>query len=484
MKKHILIAAAIIAACIGTSTGQGLAYGRGCTAQDTTLRSIWTPRKHQSVFTESGRTFTVELEADQGLPATGWHAHVENDLNRWPCEVVAAARGSIDRGTRPGWLLTLRAAADVPPELFTLEVQGPLGGRVSTPRSVHVVPDLEADFYILHQSDQHLTLDAAAEPGGRASTRWGHGSKEALQWVAPVVNLINPRLVFETGDNMHLYNMKDDWCGMDEAKNRVDRFFDGLSSFAVPTVLTTGNHDIGWSDYVDIAAWRAFYNDYVGQRAFSFRMGSMYVLSSEWTTDEYLPWARADYARSWRDTGIHYRMQITHFYDGLDGWTTAVPSGVAPPDLVLVGHNHRTRILQAHPYPVLSVGSAQDHQRASYIDFKRTATGWTSAQPAAHADSVNVFRLLGPHGAPTVSAAYLHPNDGRAESNEVTVTNALPMDFYDGRIRFLMAKGDYAVSGGQVLSQYDTVDGRRTAVLVKVDLRGQATTHVRIYPNR
>jgi len=76
-------------------------------------------------------------------------------------------------------------------------------------------------------------------------------------------------------------------------------------------------------------------------------------------------------------------------------------------------------------------------------------------------------------------------NDGSAFGNEATITNRVPLNFYDGRVKFLMAKGNYSVTGGQVLAQYDFQDGARTAVIVRVDIPAaleapQAVAHVKI----
>lgn len=460
-------------------TSIGISHASMLESSATPVLDIWTPRKHNPVFTEPAKKFAVEIRADGKLPAVGWQAIVKNDLNEWACEVEAAVYGLIDHDSRPGWRLAIHLPADVPPELLELGIVTPTGVEASAPRSVQIVPDLEQDFYILHQSDQHLSNDEAVEPGGKSSTQWGQGSKQALEWSAPVINLINPRLVFETGDNMHLYNVADDWCGIEEARKRVDRFFQGVAKFTVPTVLTSGNHDMGWSDYVDIREWRKFYTKYVGQRAFSFRMGSMYILSSEWTSNEFLDWARADYESSWEDPGIQYRLLISHFYDGLEGWT-AIATKEKPCDLLLVGHNHRTRVLQTTPYTVLSVGTAQDYQRAAFFDFRRTSEGWRCKQSAIHANEINVHRLLGDYGKPTVSADYQFPNDGSAVSNKVAINNTLPHDFYDGRVRFLMKKGRYTVKGGDILAQYDDSAGNQTAVLIKVNIRRSSETTVSI----
>ena len=441
--------------------------------------TIWTPRQHNPVFAEPGKQFTIEIAADETLGETGWTAQVENDLKRWPCQVISAKRAPIDLQSRRGWVLTMQLTKDVSPELMKLTVRHRSGLTLSSERSVHIVPDMEQDFYILHQSDQHLTGDSAKVARGTLGPRWEGGSKQAIQWTAPIVNLINPRLVFQTGDNMQLYANEKDWCGMEEAKIRVDRFLTAFSDFTVPTVHTTGNHDLGWNNYVEIGPWRKWYTQHVGQRAFSFRMGSMYVLSSEWTSNEYFPWAKQDYAASWQDTTVRYRMLISHFYNGLDAWTT-VATKEQPCDLLLVGHIHRTRVVQSDPYKVLSVGSAQDYQRAAFFNFQRTATGWVCEEATQHADGVNVHRLLGDFGAPTITAQYAQSNDGKATKNQVDIANTLPHDFYDGRVRFLMKKGKYTVDGGDILAQYDTADGKQTAVLVKVNIRNQSTSTVKI----
>lgn len=442
-------------------------------------QGIRSPRKHQPAFVEPGQTIVAEVVADVSLDTLGWTAQVNNEFKTWVSPHVHARYTQIDHGTRPGWQLIIQVPNDVSPELMALTITTPAGEQLVSSRAVQVVPDMEQDFYIIHQSDQHLTDDAAVEPGGKASEKWGVGSKQALVWLAPVINLINPRMVLQTGDNMHLYNVADDWCGMDEAKVRVDRFFAGLDGFSVPTVLTTGNHDLGWGDYVAIQAWREYYTDHVGQRAFSFRMGSFYVLSSEWTANEFLNWARTDYTSSWQDPAVRYRLLISHFYDGLAGWTT-VATAEQPCDLLLVGHNHRSRVLQENPYRVLSVGTAQDRQRGAFFNFRNTPQGWACDQAGAHAEGVNVHRLLGDYGAPTVWAEYEHENTGLATANTVRITNRLPHDFYDGRVRFVMKSGQYTVTGGEILAQYDADQGNQTVVVVKVPIAQETETQVKI----
>src|SRR5690606_37790232 len=159
-----------------------------------------------------------------------------------------------------------------------------------------------------------------------------------------------------------------------------------------------------------------------------------YVLNSEWTLTEYLDWAKSDYAASWEDPTVEFRLLVSHFYDGLDGWTT-VATEKDPADLMLVGLNHRTRVLQEQPYRVLSVGTAQNYQRAAFYNFTYSKDGWSTTQAEYHANGVNVHRLIGDWGSPTVSATYDRQNDGTSNSNTVKISYSLPHDFYDGRVR-------------------------------------------------
>ncbi len=452
------------------------------TAQTTTTPAIdiWTPRAHNPAFTEPGGSFTVEVKGAATLAASGWKATLRNDIAAWPCVVKSASYGRIHHDTEDGWQVVVQTPATISPELMTLELTQGKATDVSL-RSIHVVPDFEKDFYILHQSDQHISGPLAVEPGGKSSKKWGEGSKQALEWMTPVVNLINPRFMIETGDNMHLYFEHNYWCGLDSAKIRVQRFLDGLAGLSVPFVMSTGNHDIGFSDYVDIKEWRAAYAIIMGQRAFSFRMGSFYVLCTEWTAPDYLPWAKANYAQAKADTAVKFHLLMSHYYDGPSGYTTVTPTGDST-DLILVGHNHRTKTLQTSPYYALSVGTAQDHQRTGFYNFHRTTAGWTSPEVKTHADGVNVHHLLGDNGVPKVSASYSSLNDGTASSNTITIKNELPNNFYDGRVRLLLKKGKYKVTGGTILSQYAYNKGKNTAVLVQVNIPASNSTTLSVKP--
>lgn len=472
MNKSILLNLYLLICC-------GL-FAQNVNEEQTT---ILTPRSHDPAFVEPGGTIVVELRDSLVALHSGWTSKLKNDLSEWKTEIKSVMPGKIHHGTENGLKIEVVIPENTPPELMELVIYHPSGVRYSSPRAVSVVPDFEEDFYIIHQSDEHMTIDKAVEPGGKSSKKWGNGSKEALQWLTPILNIINPRFVLHTGDNTQIYHEPDLWVGIEEAGNRMERFIDGISGYQVPTVFIPGNHDMGFPGYIENQEWRKIYHRTVGKSTFSFTMGSFYFLGSEWTNPGFLDWAKEDYLLNYNNPTIKYRLLASHYYDGLEANTTIAPAE-KPADLLLIGHNHRTRVLQENPYHVLSVGTAQDYQRAAFFYFERSPAGWTTAQPLSHAEGINVHRLVGDYGLPTVASEFSVDNNGTAESNYVNITNNLSLHFYNGRIRFLMEKGNYSVNGGEILSTYDYDEGSKTAVIVKVDIKGNCVTKLSIEKTR
>ncbi|MEX0686969.1 MAG: T9SS type A sorting domain-containing protein [Balneolales bacterium] len=441
---------------------------------------IWAPRQHNPEFVEPGGVFLVELKGASDLSVDGWSVSVNNDLKSWPAIVETAEWGLIHLETEEGWKLRVKIPEDISPELMELRINHISGLTATRKRSVSIVPDFETNFYILQQSDQHITNTNAVTAGGKASKEYGNGSMEAMQWITESVNLANPRFILNTGDNSHVYNSQNSWGGIEKASERVARFLEGLSGLTVPSVVTPGNHDTGWSEYISFDEWRARYKKEFGQTAFSFRMGSFYVVNSEWPLNEFYDWTLDDFNKAGANPEIKYRLIITHHFNGIDAGTT-ISRQENPADLLLQGHRHNTLVVRTEPYPVLSVHTAQDYQRAAFFDFNRSEDGWASPQIATHANEVNVHRMVGDWGDSKLWAEYKNDNNGTVNWNIVDIKNTLPHNFYDGRIRFLMANNDkYTVDGGQVISQYEYDDGQKLAILVKVNIPNNGITQVSV----
>jgi hypothetical protein len=73
------------------------------------------------------------------------------------------------------------------------------------------------------------------------------------------------------------------------------------------------------------------------------------------------------------------------------------------------------------------------------------------------------------------------PDSRNITTTSVTITNDLPQNFYDGRVRFVLAKGVYrSVKNGEILSEYDSADKSKTAVLVRVNIPAKDTITVSV----
>jgi len=73
------------------------------------------------------------------------------------------------------------------------------------------------------------------------------------------------------------------------------------------------------------------------------------------------------------------------------------------------------------------------------------------------------------------------PDSRNITTNSVTISNDLPQTFYDGRVRFVLARGVYrTVNNGDILSEYDSADKSKTAVLVRVRIPANGSITVSI----
>jgi hypothetical protein len=297
-----------------------------------------------------------------------------------------------------------------------------------------------------------------------------------------------------------------------------------------------------------------------GYRSFSVPMGSFLLFMHDYSCEHVKRWSLEQWRKCWADgaatedeaaapsaaassaspdRGFTYRLVGQHFHSETHSLEVDDFAGNGGyPDLVLVGHAAVTcKIVRTEPYTALITYRGQDSFKSAFFHFRRTADGWVTTEPECHGKGTNLFPLIysgddpfsvikdrdlsgedGPNavdrdsitedrsawGRPKVEVLYDVVNDGTASVNVARVVNRLPLRYFDGRIKFLMRKGDYRVSGGTVLAQYDYVvsgdgdgggdscDGghggeTRTAVLVKVDIqpgdpdrRIEATTTVTI----
>jgi hypothetical protein len=500
----------LLAALLALAAGSNAFSHRSRQNAPSNNAALWRPRFATPVIvaldSPADRTFTAEVKVSSS--ARDWSASIANDLKAWPCEVVSATFASIDNGSEPGWQIKIRVPADASPELFTLNVACNKCAA-SQPQAVSVISDFAADFYILHESDEQIVNQYHTDPSGQYYKMVG--TWEELKWMQQPVNLINPRFVLVTGDQIDFNGALDGWNNWDnwgytphgqkifsfqETSNlelRLSKLYlDSHQGYHVPYVETPGNHDVtppgkllsgSAIDWHPISV--RIYEQLFGQRTYSFRMDDFYVLMHDWSDAALKGWAAKDYEAALNDPAIKFRLIGQHYHAKWDGAPTGnYPFTPTNCDLMLIGHDHRTLTVRTSPYYIYMDGATFFWGRAGFFNFRRNSDGWTCDQTQGPRDvKKDVWGLFTDHGAIDNVRAD-QPDTRYITNNFVTITNDLPEEFYDGRVRFVLPKGKYEEAvNGTILARYDCLNNTKTAVLVKVDIPANGSITVSIPSN-
>jgi hypothetical protein len=489
----------------------GAALACGAPAAPTNNAAMWRPRfvtpSMVALDSAEDRQFTAEIRASSA--AKNWSATLANDLKAWPCEIVSAKYTKINRGTESGWQVVIRVPTGTSPELFSLLVScSELVCRQDM--AVSVSPAFKTDFYILQMADEQIVQEFHNQPSGQWYTTVG--TAEEFNWEKEPINLIHPRFVMATGDNIDFngcldqYNNWGNWGKLyganfnfqpsgkryftrQETSNveaKLTSLYFRYHKFSVPYVVCPGNHDVPPADkYLQAASppyvyWHpigaSFYETYWGQRSWSFRMGDFYVLMHDWSDRALKAWADQDYQSALNDPGVTYRLVGQHFYTD----QAVRPDGAS---LMLVGHSHTTATYQSAPYYIYSTAAAFRYGTCGFFNFRRGQNSWTCDQTASARDtSKDVWPLFTDNGA-VRKVRSDQPDPMNVTAQAITIINDLPENFYDGRVRFVLDRGKYgSVTNGTILAQYDCDNGAKTAVLVKVNIPASGTIRVSLEP--
>jgi hypothetical protein len=479
-------------------------------AASTNENSIWRPRFATPAIvaldSSADRQFTAEVKCP--ATATNWAATIANDLKTWPCKIVSANYSTINPGAEPGWQVRVSVPANASPELFRLNLSSS-EGSLTQPQAVSIIPAFSTNFYILHLSDEQIVNKIHTDPSGQFHKTVG--TWEELMWMQEPVNLINPRFVIVTGDQIDFNGALDGWnnwsnWGYQPGGKRpftpeetlqletrlADLYQDAHQGYRVPYVETPGNHDvppIGKKLLGSTNEWHAiaagFYETHFGQRSWSFRMQDFYVLLHDWSDPTLRDWAANDYDAARQDQGIHYRLIGQHYHAGWDG----APKGAFPftprtADLMLIGHGHKVATMQSSPYYIYMDGPTFSYGTAGFFNFRRATTGWTCDQTSVPRNFTNDVWPLFTRNGETKKVRSDQPDPMNVTANAITIINDLPQTFYDGRVRFVLPKGRYqSAQNATVLASYDCDQGNRTAVLVKVPIPAHGSIKVSLIPN-
>ncbi len=420
-------------------------------------------------FAEPGGVFHSEVKAAAGLAAASWKAVLVNDLRSWTGVVERAAYGRyVDNGTLDGYRLAIRVPRDISPEVFKLAISHASAGAATNRNAVSVVRNIETNFYFLHYADPQARAYEPTNPDTGKHRK--HGSIREILWHAPALGLIHPRFVFSTGDEM------DNSYGV--SAGRYNEYIEAMCRHGVPVLATRGNND----NVISTADWRST----IGVETYSIRMGSFYIWQKDVIEDAFKAWFTNDYASSFTNPAVRYRLLGQHFCLGaMQAPFCFLPPPGQYPDLMLVGHGHTNKTIQSSPYHIIESGPAFDKGWVGFFEFLHDGSGWTCTTMASHPSST-WFQVMNTGAVAMVNSSFAAPNDGSCFTNAAAIVNGLPFTFRDGRLRFLMkySAAGYGVANGEKLAEYDYNGRSNMAVVVKVNIARSATTRVSIRPLR
>jgi hypothetical protein len=448
---------------------------------------IWWPRKATPGFSEPGSQMTVEILASKSFTTTGWKISLYTDLGKnWDCDFLSAKYvvNGLDLGVKSGWKISFKIPEFAVPELCSLKITSPDGLNVIEPDAVSLIPigNLNNDFYGVLFTDEHVYRDGAIKEDGA-------NSMDNIKLSAQVLNIANPRFVASPGDYSTAQSKREEeWI--------EGKYLQVKSLFKVPTLQSTGNHEYDhWQNVPKTIPLDFTYSDYeryFGQRSYITQIGPVSILMNEINTNQEP--VKADSALMTRvvnnwgtvlaDTSVRYRIIIQHCFDPVMGAFIPERHGFGPDgcNLMIGGHLHKTAIASSpaedHHYYRLLGTAAQRNGSCEWFNLNKSDGNlWSCPQASPlYSDSLNTVQLYSSATEKrlNLTAVFEHPNDGNStsKSNKCTIVNRIRFNFYDGRIRFLMPRGKYKVSGGTLLGQYDyDADGKtRTAVVCRINI--------------
>ena len=85
-------------------------------------------------------------------------------------------------------------------------------------------------------------------------------------------------------------------------------------------------------------------------------------------------------------------------------------------------------------------------------------------------------------GPSPLRVALESPDDGSASKQVATITNEYATEFPHARLRLVLRRGAYQITGGTVLQAFDSDDGTRTVLDLEIRIAAKSSVQVRATP--
>ena len=247
----------LFAGCLGVAlllpAGSGL--GRN---SDGKLGMLWRPASTHPVIRLRGKTFPIISKAASS--AKNWKAWLVPPHSSW--KQIPLTLSAAHDSKNKQWKLTAKIPATTPEELYGLRVSH-AGGSDTNKIAVKVLKAYPTSYYVAHYTDTQNTAVLA-----------GHSSK-ALKTIIAELNVIQPELSINTGDLVTYGNA---WP---QGNNEYKNFIADLEQARIASYHIPGNHDIYHMRCWDRKNFQAQYEQYIGERNYSFTFGAQHFTGFE-----------------------------------------------------------------------------------------------------------------------------------------------------------------------------------------------------------
>jgi predicted MPP superfamily phosphohydrolase len=400
--------------------------------------------------------------------------------------------------------IRVRVPESTPEELYSLAIYS-AGETFISPKSVKVVRQFNPSHCFIHISDPHISRQwvGTAENGYAKEL-------ELLDRFVEVANIIAPDFIIVTGDVIHQYTLFDadstGWGGTKNydpdqrplAEEKYKNYFEGAKGFSgihglnSPVFSLPGNHDFYGVSRTDHLAMASQWNHMCGKRVYGFSYAGTRVIAA----DDFLGDPITDIPDTLPMSGLQgkvfkaffdengpgkFRILAQHRPDRVD----TVFLNKFKINILLNGHLHNpfsetvgnTPTLSIRPGTVCRSGEISRWKETlgffRIFTIKEDTFGFSPALRICKDPTVPYEELK-----MNLTLNFLNPNDGNFRSNEAILSNAFELDLPKCKIRFVMEKGEYSVSGGTI--QQIIVTDTLSIVDVYADVPANTTKKVNI----
>lgn len=464
------------------------------------------PWRAVSTFVKSGESFHILYNNVSSLPIDS--VILVGPFNKVTLNIDSVNIGRFKYDTYTQYDVNNEIWVNVPEftpeELYDLQIHS--GGQVHlSPKSVKVVIQYNQTHSFIHISDLHISRQwvGTAEDGYAKEL-------ELFDRFVEVANIISPDFILITGDNIHHYTMVDaDATGWDGKKiyeaherplveEKYKNFFYGAKEFSglyglnAPTFNATGNHDSYGVPRNDPYAKSTQWNNMMGKRVYGFSYAGTRII----VADDYLGDPVTDIPDNAPMSGLQgkllnsflnkkgagsLRIMAQHRHDRID--TTFINNNKI--NILLNGHNHFPSQEYVGSTPTLSIRSGTVCRsgeirrweetlgffRIFYIDddtFEYTPPLRFCKNPTVHYKDLELNITLDFH----------KPNNGSSVNNKAIIRNFFSVDLPKCKVRFVMKKGEYEVSGGTIHQVIQTDNLSVVDVYTNVDSNDIAIVNI------